>query len=549
MSIYTKETEEMEEKKFKDMTGNREEKIASKRPVADTSSAEAPRAPKRPFVRVAPGADQAEKISAKKPQAEQTDTSKGKAHGANGKPERNAEQKQGDKTHGHGKPRHHRGGRNQQGAPKETAHAAPEKEQQVNPPKAEPSAAQSGEQKPRRDRKPKHDRQRDRKPAAQETRPEKKEAAVPEKAPEPAQNGKRDKRRDRHAKREDRVLTETVAVGQEKKTPREEFTDEQLRADGLWFSLDEEPTSEQPVAVEEAVPAAEEETVEVVGIRFRGAGKTYYFAPAGISFETGEHAIVETVRGVEYGDVAMGNRSVSVNEVVQPLKPVLRKSTAEDDAHFAANREQESKAKPIFYEKVAKNKLEMQLVDVEYTFDNTKLCFYFTAEGRVDFRELVKDLASVFRTRIELRQIGVRDEARLFGGLGVCGRPFCCKSFLADFTQVSIKMAKEQNLSLASAKISGSCGRLMCCLRYEQDTYERENALLPRVGSTVDTPKGRATVLESNFLTGKLKVSDGNDGTIRFHAIDEVKFVAPPPRKNAQEDASENADEALPNEG
>ncbi len=532
----------MEEKKFKDMTGNREEKIASKRPVADTSSADAPRAPKRPFVRVAPGAEQAEKISVKKPQAEQTDMPKDKGQKASGKPERNAEQKQGDKAHGHGK-RHHRGGRNHQGAAKEAPAAAPEKEQQVNPPKAEPSAAPSGEQKPRRDRKPKHDRHRDRKPPVQEAAPEKKEAVIPEKTAEPAQGGKRDKRRDRHAKREERVLTDTVAVVQEKKSPREEFSDEQLRADGLWFSLDEEPIPAKPVAAEEA-PAEENETIEVVGIRFRGAGKTYYFAPAGISFETGEHAIVETVRGVEYGDVVMGNRSVSVSEVVQPLKPVLRKSSAEDDAHFLANRELENKAKPVFFEKVAKNKLEMQLVDVEYTFDNTKLCFYFTAEGRVDFRELVKDLASVFRTRIELRQIGVRDEARLFGGLGVCGRPFCCKSFLADFTQVSIKMAKEQNLSLASAKISGSCGRLMCCLRYEQDTYERENASLPRAGSTVDTPKGRATVLESNFLTGKIKVSDSNDGTIRFHAVNEVKFVAPPPRKSDKEEAGEAADSA-----
>ncbi len=527
----------MEEKKFKDMTGNREEKIASKRPAADTSSADAPRAPKRPFVRVAPGAEQSEKISAKKPQAEQS----GKTAKANGKqPERNDMQTRGERPHGNGK-RRYRDDHGRQGAPKEPAAQAPSKEQAV--PKAEPSVGQTAEQKPRRDRKPKHDRHRDRKPAAQEVRPEKKEAVAPEKAAEPVQASKRDKRRDRHAKHDDRILTETVAMKQEKKPIREEFSDEQLRADGLWFALDEEPQAEAPAVKEK--PSEDGETVEVVGIRFRGAGKTYYFAPAGIPFETGEHAIVETVRGVEYGDVAMGNRSVSVSEVVQPLKPVLRKSTETDDAHFAANRELENRAKPIFYEKVAKNKLEMQLVDVEYTFDNTKLCFYFTAEGRVDFRELVKDLASVFRTRIELRQIGVRDEARLFGGLGVCGRPFCCKSFLSDFTQVSIKMAKEQNLSLASAKISGSCGRLMCCLRYEQDTYERESAALPRVGSTVDTPKGRATVLESNFLTGKIKVSDSNDGTIRFHTPDEVQFVAPPMHGNAAEEAAENTD-ALP---
>ena len=414
--------------------------------------------------------------------------------------------------------------------------------------KAEPKAEQKTEQKQNRDRKhPRHDKHRDRKNQAQaqeqvqERAPEKKEQPAVEKKAEQAPASRRDKRRDRNAKRDDRILTDAPAPKQEKKVATEEFTEEQLRADGLWFSLDEEPVPAVPVVEEKPVEPIE--TVEVVGIRFRGTGKTYYFAPSGIAFEAGEHAIVETVRGMEYGDVAMGNRNVSVEEVVQPLKPVLRKSTAEDDAHFASNCELENKAKPLFYEKVKKNKLEMQLVDVEYTFDNTKLCFYFTAEGRVDFRELVKDLASVFRTRIELRQIGVRDEARLFGGLGVCGRPFCCKAFLADFAQVSIKMAKEQNLSLASSKISGSCGRLMCCLRYEQDTYERESAALPRVGSIVDTPKGRATVLESNFLTGKIKVSDANDASIRFHTPDEVHFVAPPPRKNASEETAEGTEE------
>jgi len=532
----------MEEKKIKDMTGNREEKIASKKVVTESASAEAPRAPKRPFVRVAPGAEQAEKISAKKPHEEQPEQAKAKN-------EHSFEQKRGEKGNGRGKP-HHRGNR---GTSKENA--VQDKPEQKAQPKAEPKAQQKAEpkaapkadaaeqkteQKPHRDRKNhKQDKHRDRKNTVQEARPEKQEPAAPEKTAEPVSHNRRDRRRDRGAKRDDRVLGDTVVVKQEKKAPREEFTEEQLRADGLWFSLDEEPAVQVPVVEEK--PTEPTETVEVVGIRFRGTGKTYFFAPAGIAFEAGEHAIVETVRGVEYGDVAMGNREVSITEVVQPLKPVLRKSTAEDDAHFASNREMENRAKPIFYEKVKKNKLEMQLVDVEYTFDNTKLCFYFTAEGRVDFRELVKDLASVFRTRIELRQIGVRDEARLFGGLGVCGRPFCCKSFLADFAQVSIKMAKEQNLSLASAKISGSCGRLMCCLRYEQDTYERESAALPRVGSTVDTPKGRATVLESNFLTGKIKVSDSNDGTIRFHTPDEVRFVAPPVRKEMS-DEEETAD-------
>ncbi len=320
-------------------------------------------------------------------------------------------------------------------------------------------------------------------------------------------------------------------------SPEETFTDEQLRADGLLFTLDE-PEGEPTPSAASAEP---EEQFEVVGIRFRGAGKVYFFSPNGISFTEGDHAVLETVRGMEYGEVANANRMVNASEVVQPLKPVLRKATAEDDAHYQSNLEREQSARPIFEEKVRKNHLEMQLVDVEYTFDNTKLCFYFTADGRVDFRELVKDLASFFRTRIELRQIGVRDEARMFGGIGVCGRPFCCKSFLSDFAQVSIKMAKEQNLSLASAKISGSCGRLMCCLRYEQDTYERENALLPRPNSIVSTPKGRGTVLESSFLTGNCKVQLSEENAIRVFPLTEVKVLEPPRPKNAQ---ARNADAA-----
>lgn len=280
------------------------------------------------------------------------------------------------------------------------------------------------------------------------------------------------------------------------------------------FDYEPEATVEKPV---------EEKTVEVVGIKFRNGSKIYYFAPNGISFNKGEHAIVETVRGVEYGEVALGNKSVGESEVVFPLKPVLRKSTKEDDQRNVENRKLEESAKPIWYEKVKKNDLDMQLVDVEYTHDNAKLCFYFTADGRVDFRELVKDLAGVFRTRIELRQIGVRDEAKLFGGLGSCGRPFCCNTFLPDFAQVSIKMAKEQNLSLSSSKISGACGRLMCCLRFEQDTYEREYATFPKVDTIVDTPKGRGVIVESSFLTGRIKVKMNNDQSLKIFGKAELK--------------------------
>lgn len=279
----------------------------------------------------------------------------------------------------------------------------------------------------------------------------------------------------------------------------------------------------------EPLPAEEKEeepkNIEVVGIKFRNGSKIYYFSPLDIKFEKGEHAIVETVRGVEYGEVALGNKMVGESEVVFPLKPVLRKATKEDDERNAENRKLEESAKPIWHEKVTKNGLDMQLVDVEYTHDNAKLCFYFTADGRVDFRELVKDLAGVFRTRIELRQIGVRDEAKLFGGLGSCGRPFCCNTFLPDFTQVSIKMAKEQNLSLSSSKISGSCGRLMCCLRFEHDTYEREYATFPKVDTIVDTPKGRGVIVESSFLTGKIKVKMNSDQSIKIFGKSELKAL------------------------
>jgi len=275
----------------------------------------------------------------------------------------------------------------------------------------------------------------------------------------------------------------------------------------------------EPVPQEEAKP---EETAEVVGVRFRGTGKVYFFAPGGISFLEGEHVIVETVRGVEYGDVALGNHMVPASKIVQPLKPVTRKGTDQDAAHFEKNCRLEEGARPVFVEKCKKNKLEMQLVDVEYTFDNTKLTFYFTADGRVDFRELVKDLAAVFHTRIDLRQIGPRDEARLFGGLGVCGLPVCCKQFLKDFEQATIKMAKDQNISLASGKINGLCGKRMCCLKFEQEMYEQESKRMPQPQTEIDTPKGKAVVLESSFLSEKVKVKMNGDGTIRTYTLAEL---------------------------
>lgn len=277
----------------------------------------------------------------------------------------------------------------------------------------------------------------------------------------------------------------------------------------------------------EAVVEDDEPKVEIVGIRFKKTGKIYYFAPAGIQFEADEGVIVETARGQEYGFVALSNRQVKVSETVQPLKEVLRKATAEDTEHHNKNKELEKRAAQVFEELVAKNKLVMSLTDVEYTFDNAKLVFYFTADGRVDFRELVKDLAGVFRTRIELRQIGVRDEAKLMGGIGVCGMPFCCNRFLPDFVQVSIKMAKEQNLSLSSSKISGNCGRLMCCLRYEQDVYEQEHITFPGPDMVVRTAVGTGVVTESNFISGRIKVRLDGEGTAVYKVFtrDEVKVI------------------------
>ena len=245
---------------------------------------------------------------------------------------------------------------------------------------------------------------------------------------------------------------------------------------------------------------------EVIGVRFKQVGKVYYFAPNGEPLRLGEKVIVETSRGIECGEVAMLSRQVKDEDVVKPLKTVIRVANDEDRRRLEENKAKEKKAFRLCQEKIARHKLEMKLVDVEYTFDNNKILFYFTADGRVDFRELVKDLASVFKTRIELRQIGVRDEAKMLGGLGICGRPFCCATFLGEFQPVSIKMAKEQGLSLNPTKISGTCGRLMCCLKYEQNAYEDLLRITPRVGTPVSTSEGKGVVTEVSLLTGLVKV-------------------------------------------
>ncbi len=274
-------------------------------------------------------------------------------------------------------------------------------------------------------------------------------------------------------------------------------------------------------------PKEEEEQIEVVGIRFKKVGKVYYFAPEGVVAKKGEFAIVETARGPEFGEVFIANKIVGISEIVPPLRPIIRIATPDDVVHNEENNKKEKEAFGLCLAQIAKHELDMKLVDAQYTFDNSKLLFYFTSAGRVDFRELVKDLASIFKTRIELRQIGIRDEAKLIGGLGACGRPLCCATFLSDFVQVSIKMAKEQGLFLNSSKISGTCGRLMCCLRYEQESYEYEIARTPSVESVVKTPDGVGTVTECHPLTGyiKVKFSDKDGETVKPYHRDNVKVL------------------------
>ena len=281
----------------------------------------------------------------------------------------------------------------------------------------------------------------------------------------------------------------------------------------------------------------------VIGVRFRTAGKIYYFDPADRQIKIGDHVIVETARGIEYGYVVLGNREVDETKVIPPLKPVIRMATDEDRAIEAKNKEKEKEAFKICQEKIKKHNLEMKLIDAEYTFDNNKVLFYFTADGRIDFRELVKDLASVFKTRIELRQVGVRDETKIMGGIGICGRPLCCHSYLSEFIPVSIKMAKEQNLSLNPTKISGVCGRLMCCLKNEEETYEVLNSRLPGLGDAVTTSDGlKGEVHSVNVLrqTVKVVVEVGDEKEIREYKVDQLKFK--PRRKKGK--GGEKQDEA-----
>lgn len=271
--------------------------------------------------------------------------------------------------------------------------------------------------------------------------------------------------------------------------------------------------------------------IKVVGVRFKKAGKIYYFDPEDLDIKAGDNVIVETIRGIEYGNAVVGIKEVSQEEIVAPLKKVIRVATKEDAIKYEENKAKETEAFKICLEKIRNHDLGMKLIDVEYTFDNNKVIFYFTADGRVDFRELVKDLAAVFKTRIELRQIGVRDEAKMISGLGPCGKELCCATFLGEFEPVSIKMAKEQSLSLNPAKISGICGRLMCCLKYEQNVYEEVRKHLPKVGALVETAEGKGEVVESSVLYENVKVKmdfpDNNTKTIKEFSMHDVKEIIP----------------------
>lgn len=282
---------------------------------------------------------------------------------------------------------------------------------------------------------------------------------------------------------------------------------------------------------------------EIIGVRFKSVGKIYYFSPNSINVPVGEHVIVETSRGIEYGEVVIANKQVEDEKIISPLKPVIRVATEEDANKVIDNEKKQKEAFKICLKKIAARKLEMNLISAEYTFDRGKLLFYFTADGRIDFRDLVKDLASVFHTRIELRQIGVRDEAKLLGGLGVCGRPLCCASFLEDFEPVSINMAKEQNLSLNPTKISGTCGRLMCCLKYENDAYEHLIAVSPTVDSIVDTPDGKGVVTDLALLKGSCCVRlDKSPDCVKCYKCCDCEILKRAKRKN-HTDNDEDIDE------
>lgn len=453
---------------------------------------------------------------------------------------------------------HHRSKKNRR---PEGAGSAQNQQEQVRPENAAPKEGQ----KPQRQdgqKKQKQDRQKPQKAGAQEH-------PANEQRESSAKSGGRNRHRGRGGNRGNRPSGEKRPYDPYEEPIAEELSLAELRARIVLqsASTDAEASSEPTRAAgdttpeilsseaaplptpdllseQESEPESEPvEKVEIIGVRFRSSGKMYYFDPKGIRAKKGDCAIVETARGPEFGDVCLGNSMVRKQEIVAQLRPLIRLATEEDIAHNQENCKKEKEALSICQQKILAHKLEMKLIDAQYAFDNSKLLFYFSAEGRVDFRELVKDLASVFRTRIELRQIGIRDEAKLLGGIGACGRPLCCSTFLPDFAQVSIKMAKEQNLSLNSSKISGVCGRLMCCLRYESETYSEEIRRTPPHDATVKTEDGIGRVISSNPLAGTIRVllRDDPDAPPKQYHRDQVT-VLEKERRKPQDRKNENAE-------
>lgn len=464
-----------------------------------------------------------------------------------------AENKSGKKPY-HKK--HHHNNKNRQNRPANQSESTAEVKQAPAAPASEP-AQKSGQQNQQgrsnnKSRNKKNHNNQNRRPEA-EARPaetEIKESAptAPEQKPQ-NQSKNRSRTKDRQKGRERAELLTSLPENDLDFLPSRSKSESDFLSlgktdDSYLDSMPLDPTLDAVFA--DFIPEEPKviEGPEIVGIRFEHGSKVYYFDPKDSKYTVGSHAIVETAQGLEFGEIVIANRRVPEDQIVAPLRPVIRAATKEDEAHHEDNRRRQKEAFKICLGKIADHGLDMKLVDSQYTFDNTKLIFFFTSAGRVDFRALVKDLASVFRTRIELRQIGIRDEARMIGGFGVCGRKLCCAGFLPNFVQVSIKMAKEQGLSINAAKISGTCGRLMCCLRYEQEAYEREIALMPPVDSVVDTPDGRGTVIDIFPISGnvKVKLSDKQDVVPKNYHMSDIRVITKAERTKSNDSELSDSD-------
>lgn len=456
--------------------------------------------------------------------------------------------KSGGKNH---RPRHHHPHKKPEQkdqVPQAQSQAQPQAQPQAGTPEQD-SQNKGHQSKPKQGQKPQNNQQKGERKPAQPAQAQQKPQPAPQAQAQSEGGGKKRNRNRSRGRDKEKIPQKMQEQTTTLKMPADisiseikEMVEQQKRAQTA--PVKEEPLPLADASILESIPThsapvynPDEPLTEVVGVRFKDEGKVYYFAPGAQLFTKGDAVIVETARGPEYGTVWVANRQVRDSEIIKPLKEVMRRATAEDKKHNLENKAKEADAFRICGEKIAQHGLDMKLVEAQYTFDNSKLLFYFTSAGRVDFRELVKDLASVFRTRIELRQIGIRDEAKLMGGLGACGRPLCCATFLSDFGQVSIKMAKEQSLSLNSSKISGVCGRLMCCLRYEHEAYVEEIKLTPPVDSVVKTVDGVGTVVETMPLRGllKVKLKDTDGAPITVHR-DQVKVLSRPNKRNDEED-------------